>query len=121
MEFPPRPQGRPSNALKAQWLAVIEVLMTAGIERPSHMAQRTGLTFHTAKRWMQQVRKKWASQIDSKERAILGELLYRRASEVGEAAWKLAQTSNNHSVVIGALRTILESVDKRARIYGLHD
>jgi hypothetical protein len=119
--LPPIPKGRARTALKAQWLPVIEALIVAGIERPSHMANHTGLTFHTAKRWMFDVRSQWAAQLNRNERGLLSEQLYQQAANVAEIAWHIARTSNNPWVVMGALKTVLESVDKRANIYGLND
>ena len=92
--------------------------MQQGIERPSHMARRTGLTFRTAKRWMDQVRKQWADALSAEERNFRQELLYREAEAISRDGWEIALGSNNRSVVIGALRTILASNSRRADLIG---
>jgi hypothetical protein len=95
---------------------VIEQLMAQGVQRPSHMAQKTGLTFHTAKRWMKEVREKWVSSLTEDEQDFRRELLYQEAESLARDAWLTALRSNIVSVGVGALKTILESNARRAEL-----
>ena len=112
--LPPKPKGRASREFKSQWLQVVEHLMVLGIERPTHMAKKTGLTFHTAKRWMQEIKDRWTSTLTEEEQNFRRELLYQEAESLARDAWATALGSNNPSVVVGAFKAILEANARRA-------
>jgi hypothetical protein len=112
--LPRKPNGRANRELKSEWMAVIEQLMAQGVQRPSHMAQKTGLTFHTAKRWMAEVHEKWLSTLTEEEKNFRRELLYQEAESLARDAWVTALDSKNACVVVGALKTILEANARRA-------
>lgn len=109
-------RGRPRNWIKSRWLAVVEALMCAGVERPSHMARRTGLTFRTAKRWMNQIRREWAEELPEAERQYRIDALYDEASDAASRAWETAVNTTNPCIKLGALKAILASNSKRARL-----
>ena len=88
--------------------------MVLGIERPTHMAKKTGLTFHTAKRWMQEIKDRWTSTLTEEEQNFRRELLYQEAESLARDAWATALGSNNPSVVVGAFKAILEANARRA-------
>ena len=113
--LPPKPKGRASRELKSQWLQVVEHLMVLGIERPTHMAKKTGLTFHTAKRWMQEIKDRWTSTL-TEEQSFRRELLYQEAESIARDAWVTALCSNNASVVVGAFKANLEANARRAAL-----
>ena len=56
--------------------------MLMGIDRPSHLAKTTGLTFHTAKRWMQEIKDGWAGTLTEEELNIRRERLYQEAESL---------------------------------------
>jgi hypothetical protein len=114
--LPAKPKGRASRELKSQGLQVVEQLMVLGIERPTHMAKKTGLTFHTAKRWMQEIKDHWTSTLTEEEQNFRRELLYQEAESVARDAWVTALGSNNASVVVGAFKTILEANARRGAL-----
>ncbi len=114
--LPRRPKGRASRQLKSEWLDVIESLMAQGVDRPTHMARKTGLTFHTAKRWMNEVRDKWLSTLTKAEQNYRRELLYQEVESLARDAWATALGSKNPCVVVGALKTLLESNTRRAEL-----
>jgi len=80
------------------------------------MAKKTGLTFHTAKRWMMEVREKWLSTLTKEEQNFRRELLYQEVESLARDAWLTALGSKNPCAVVGALRTILESNARRGEI-----
>ena len=113
-ELPKLRKGRPRNWIKRAWLECVEALMRAGVERPSHMVKRTGLTFRTAKRWMNQVGREWAKELPDEERRYRIDALYDEASDAASKAWATAISTNNPCVKLGALKAILESNRKRS-------
>ena len=90
--------------------------MVLGIERPTHMAKKTGLTFHTAKRWMQEIKDRWTRTLTEEEQNFRRELLYQEAESLARDAWLTALGSNNPSVVVGAFKAILEANVRRAAL-----
>ena len=116
VHLPPKPKGRASRQLKEQWLDVIELFMVLGISRPTHMARKTGLTFHTAKRWMQEVKDRWSGAVTEEQQNYRRELLYQEAESLARDAWRTVTASNNPSVVVGAFKAILEANERRAEL-----
>ena len=56
--------------------------MLMGIKRPSHLAKKTGLTFHTVKCWMQEVKDRWAGALTEEELNIRQERLNQEAESL---------------------------------------
>ena len=90
--------------------------MVLGISRPTHMARKTGLTFHTAKRWMQEVKDRWSGAVTEEQQNYRRELLYQEAESLARDAWRTVTASNNPSVVVGAFKAILEANERRAEL-----
>ena len=108
VRLPPLPTGRPTNELREQWLSTCEVAMARGVRRPGTFARMTGVTPRTAKAWMSEVEARWQADADTDASNIRREQLYREAAEVAERAW-----------TVGALRVVLESIRRRARLCGI--
>ena len=109
--------------------------MLLGIERPSHLANKTGLTFHTAKRWMQEVRKRWAGTLQCACPAfpyLLHPALRRMEGESGlvcQMAWSLDAQKHQTLDCLepfwredwnerGALETVAEGFFGNYLVYG---
>ena len=119
VQLPPLPQGRPTTELRERWLSTCEVAMARGVRRAGTFARMTGVTPRTAKRWMSEVEARWRAEAETDASNIRREQLYREATEVAERAWAVVLAGKHPAWVVGAMRVVLESIRRRARLCGI--
>ena len=117
--MPPVPKGRPSAAQRAAWLVVVEQLMIEGVATPTAVASRTGLTFHTAKRWMQEVRARWADGYPPSELRARADVAFAAAGDAVSAAWRAYEQAGTTNERLACLRAALAANRQRALICGV--
>ena len=93
--------------------------MLGGVVTPTALAQRTGLTFHTARRWMAEIHELWASAYTPAELRDRAEIAYAIASEASSAAWATYRAASSSSDRLASLKLVLAANRQRAMVCGL--
>ena len=93
--------------------------MLEGVSTPTAIAERTGLTFHTARRWMSEVRTMWAQTYTPAELRDRAEAAYEAAGEALFSAWSTYERANTSRDRLASLRLALVANRQRALICGV--
>ena len=78
-----------------------------GVVTPTALAQRTGITFHTARRWMAEIHELWACAYAPAELRDRAGIAYATASEASEAAWATYWAASSSSDRLASLKLVL--------------
>lgn len=119
VQLPPLPRGRASKDLRERWLQVCEIWLSRGGRKPGTFARTTGVTPRTARRWIAEIDARWRADAQTDAGNIRREQLYREAADVAERAWAVVLAGKHPGWTVGALRVVLESIRRRARLCGI--
>ena len=118
--LPPKlDRGRPTGELREAWLVAVERLMLDGVDSPSEMARRTGLTRGTSARWMCEVRAGWRNAARTDVGHGRREELYAQAEAVSASAWRRLGQEDHPLIACALLRVALDAWDRKARLLGV--
>ena len=93
----------------------------------SRLARELGVSRWTVKRDVERVRERWAAIEGTRGRDLEAERARMVTSYEAVAAQAMAQylrvmeEAPTHTVTVGCLRTVLEALDRRARLLGLEE
>lgn len=120
ISLPARARGRKTTEDREEWIAVIDELMARGISNPNQLRNLTGLPYSTAKRYIEECKKRAILQLDTEgELATRRELLYREADAVAAEAFRRSFDEQNASCRVGYMRLVLEANKRKAALCGL--
>ena len=116
---PPLPKGRPKPEDVEPWLAVVETLMGRGVATPYAMKKALGVSYRTAKNWMDAVRERWANGLTDERMNWRRESLYAEADEIARAAWVNALAAETPTEKAGLFKVVLMANQRKAALTGL--
>ena len=93
--------------------------MLEGVVTPTALANRTGLTFHTARRWMEEIHERWARSYSPDELRDRAEAAYAAAGVAGAAAWADYAAASTPADRRASLRLVLAANRQKALVCGL--
>jgi len=123
LELPPHRSttGRWPDALREQWLEIVEVLLGRGVDSPARMSRLTRITPATCAKLIDEVKTRWAKGVSARELNWRREGLYREADEVARHAWDSAEEcriAGDHKEQGQMLKIVLASNARKAKLIG---
>ena len=113
------PVGRPSAELREAWLETVAALLCRGVVGVAEIADRTGLSPRTVRRWRAEVWAGWGAGLDQSMRRATVHGLFMEARSVAAGAWQVYAEAESVRAQLAALKTVLDANRRAAAVYGL--
>ena len=114
-------KGRWPQELRDEWLDITEILLGRGVDSMRRMSRLTLITPKACGSLMDEVKKRWAEGVTSKELNWRREQLFREADEVARQAWDgvaEARDDGNIKAQGDMLRIVLAANSRKSKLIG---
>jgi len=107
------------NLKKDKLIAKCEKLLVKGIDSITDISEQLGVSYGTARGYVQLVKSRWVDSKNIEELQAEREGLVRKVQEVIKESWQIKNTAKTALEASQALRTILLAVEQLRRLQGL--
>jgi len=107
------------NLKKDKLIAKCEKLLVKGIASITDISEQLGVSYGTARGYVQLVKSRWVDSKNIEELQAEREGLVRKVQEVIKESWQIKNTAKTALEASQALRTILLAVEQLRRLQGL--
>lgn len=107
------------NLKKDQLISKCEKLLVRGVESITDMSSELGVSFNTARGYIEVVKSRWVDSKSIEQLQAEREGLIKKTQEVIRECWNIKSTAKNALEATQALRTIIMAVEQLRRLQGL--
>lgn len=108
-----------TNIKREEAILRCEDYMLRGYDRPSELSQLVGISYNTARQYVEVVKTRWELEGDPEKRESARAELIKKAQEVIKEGWLLKSNSRNTMEKVSALRVVLHAIERLTKLQGL--